>query len=91
VKKKYSLYLLICPNENIVKYIGITSRKVEERLYEHLRMTGNNPHKNNWIKKLLNSKKSPKIKVIFDGLTEKEACNLEIKLIKQHRKLLGKN
>lgn len=49
--KKGSVYSLICPLINEIRYIGITKNKLEYRLNKHIReIDKSNTHKNNWLK-----------------------------------------
>lgn len=86
----WSIYVLICPIENIVRYVGITERTPEKRLIEHIE-GGNkgNTHKNNWIKRLKKQNLVPKATLVGKDLIKKDACEKEIELIKLYRYLLG--
>jgi hypothetical protein len=61
---KIKIYVLICPIDGHVKYIGVTSKKLSERLDGHMRMLGNNILKNNWIQNLIDNKMCPIIEEI---------------------------
>lgn len=56
-KKNYLAYVLVDPNTNIPRYVGITTRSLSKRFAGHMRDIYNrpnlNPHKTNWFKKLL--------------------------------------
>ena len=56
------IYTLDCPIENIPKYIGFTSKSLNERLKEHLR-DNRNTKKCSWIKNLKNKNMIPIIKI----------------------------
>lgn len=47
--RKWSIYKLLCPVASKVKYVGITSRPLQERLQTHLRGKDHNPDKDKWI------------------------------------------
>lgn len=72
------IYKLIDPLTNEIRYVGKTKKNLIKRLYEHLtkRNLIPNNHKNNWIKKLLNSQLKPKIELLEivneDNWVEKE-------------------
>lgn len=85
----YKLYILYCPYQNIIRYIGVTKRDLKDRLTEHLRCD-KNKHKSNWIKKILSKGYIPEIKLIADNLSEEKAYEMEKQLIKICRHLLGK-
>jgi len=71
---KIQIYTLDCPDENIPKYVGVTIRKLETRLVEHI-YSGNRKGKKNlkssWIKGLLNKGKKPLINLL-DIVEEKD-------------------
>lgn len=91
--KIYRSYILICPIERIVKYVGITYQTLEERLNGgngHLYPNKkSNPHKYHWIQKLKKQGLKPEIKLVCDNLTEEQACKMEIELIALYRHLVG--
>ena len=79
--KIYMVYSLNCPiNTEVVRYIGIT-KNINERLRGHLKEKKKN-HKCNWIKQLRHKLLIPKINIIEDKLTIKEAKEKEIQYIK---------
>jgi hypothetical protein len=47
--KIWTIYALICPLTLSVRYIGITSGKLQRRLYLHLCGKDHNPDKGQWI------------------------------------------
>lgn len=87
--KKYKLYILICPEKNIVRYVGITSKLLKKRLQEHINHKRNR-HKYNWIQKLKKQNLKPQIKLVADKLSKEKACQMEIDLISLYRSLVGK-
>lgn len=88
--KKWKLYVLICPIERIVRYVGITSRAPEERLVEHIcQNKKTNPHKWCWVKHLKDKNFRPEIKIVRSNLTKNQACKLEVNLITIYRFILG--
>ena len=86
----YTLYVLRCPDTNIVRYVGITSQKLQARLYNHIHKKNDNPHKDNWIASLEKKNKIPIIEGLIYNLTESKACELEIKTIAKFRSKFGK-
>ena len=70
--KEYKIYKLIDPYTEEIRYIGVTTRKLSERLSQHCcdgkYKTGN--HKVHWIKSILNKNERPIIELI-------EVCNEE--------------
>ncbi len=75
----YKLYVLICPIDNMVRYVGITSQSLKERLRGHCKEKRS--YRWNWINKLKTQGKKPIIKLVCENLTEKQACAMEIDLI----------
>ncbi len=80
--KPFTLYGLKRPNDNVVRYIGITSLSLAKRLREHC-IRGSNRHKDNWIAQ---QPSNPEIVPYAIGLTKEEACDLEIAVIAGLRK-----
>lgn len=52
--KTVRIYSLHDPRVNSVRYVGFTSRTLEERLAAHLYRKEGNSHRVNWIRKLIN-------------------------------------
>ena len=77
------IYTLDCPIENIPKYIGFTSKSLNERLKEHLR-DNRNTKKCSWIKNLKNKNMIPIIKNL-DYCNENNWRDLEIYWISQFK------
>lgn len=77
----YKLYYLTSKLDDMKpRYIGYTSKSLEERLLGHLRdckYKKNNSHKVNWIKKVLNSNYEVEIFLITETETLKEILILE--------------
>lgn len=88
--KTYSLYFLICPIENIVRYVGV-SVEPKKRLMRHCSPCEQkeNSHKFRWIRKLRSVGQKPILEIILDNLTIEEASKLEIQYIKLYRQMLG--
>lgn len=84
------MYVLTCPLENIVRYVGITSVPLPRRLREHLKAKKrNNTHKFHYIQQLKALQLKPLIELVVDGLSQEEACKLEIELIAKYRNEVG--
>lgn len=88
----YKLYILICPIDNCVRYVGITSKSLKERLKIHIRNRNRkkNYYKENWIQKLKKQNLKPQIKLVADKLSKEKACQMEIDLIALYRSIVGK-
>ena len=74
-EKKFLAYVLVDPNTNIPRYVGITTRSLHVRFLGHRNDIRNrpelNPHKTNWFKKLMKEDKLPIIQLV------KECSNIE--------------
>lgn len=69
--KEYKIYKLIEPETNIVKYIGCTTSKLNERLSQHIYDSKTkNSFKSVWIKSLLEKGLKPKIELIETCIEE---------------------
>jgi transcriptional regulator with XRE-family HTH domain len=85
--KRY-VYLLKCPVENIVRYVGQTY-SVEIRYRQHLTCKSTNIYKNNWIKNLKAQGLKPIIEIVCEG--DFDYINQQEKIIIAHyRDLVGK-
>lgn len=77
----HSVYALI--DNSGIRYIGVTSVSLEQRLKEHFReRSSRNRHKWNWVTK---HRDEIKIELLLEHLTESEAYQHEIRLIAEHR------
>lgn len=84
--KKYQLYGLFCPTDNSIKYVGITTNSLTERLNSHLRKPTNHYNKS-WFKKLNLEGKKPIIRLIKECNSYEELLKSEIEQIKVLRNL----
>lgn len=75
--KETIIYTLTDPRNNIVKYIGITSSKLSNRLSHHCTVFKGNNYKINWIKKLKRLNLKPVIKELDICSTFNEALYFE--------------
>lgn len=58
------IYKLINPIDNVIRYIGITSKTLQKRLKSHINDKKSNIHKINWINKLKSNDLFPIIELI---------------------------
>jgi len=84
--ENYKIYALKLKDNDNIKYIGFTSRNLEDRFKEHLYITINRKYKNGyWIKK---HKDNIEIILIEDNIKSiKEVCEREIFYIKYYKEL----
>lgn len=85
----HKIYVLYCPKENIIRYIGVTRQKLKIRFKDHLR-DDSNPYKANWIRKIRREGFEPEIRIVAENLSEKEAYSKEKELVSLLRQMLGK-
>lgn len=81
----YKVYLLECPIDGIVRYVGITGQDLKKRFREHLGEQTDNP-KNQWIKNLKKHGLEPKLKLVESDLNFLAANQIEQRLIKKYNK-----
>lgn len=72
---KYTIYKLIDPVSDEIRYIGLTFNTLEKRLGSHLRESSKS-HKCNWIKKLKSQGLKPIIESIEDNISSYDECCL---------------
>lgn len=77
--KVYCLYEL---ETSKIRYIGITSKTLRERLYQHFYHKNKNNYKDNWIKKVDNK---VGIRLLKSLKNKKEARELELSLIRKYK------
>jgi NUMOD3 motif len=83
----YYVYQIICPNTDIVKYVG---KGKGTRCYEHLRDKGiaaHNARLNGWIRNLIEANNPPIIIKVIENVDEQQAYNIEEAQIKLHGRL----
>lgn len=83
----YSLYSLVDPISNQIRYIGIT-KTPKERYWDHLsrcKTKEYNTYKGRWIRKLLDNNLKPIYKCLVQCKTLKEVAKLEIDFIKYYK------
>lgn len=88
----YKLYHLIDPILDEVFYIGITRGRLKERLWNHCsRKTKKYMNWDKWrrIQEIRNKGSRPKILLIEENLTGKQAAEKEIKEIANYKRILG--
>jgi group I intron endonuclease len=82
---KYTIYKLIDPISNEVRYIGLTFNDLKQRLRSHMSDVGKT-HKCNWIKKLKSQGLRPIIESIEENIsTYDESCEREIFYIEKFK------
>ena len=75
---KYTIYKLIDPLTNEIRYIGLTFNDLKQRLRSHC-SENSKSHKSNWIKKLKSEGLKPIIESVEDNIsTYEECCEKEI-------------
>lgn len=80
----FFVYRLSSPENNVVKYIGIT-KDLSARYRKHITQTSKRTLKNNWIKSLLKRGVKPIMTVIDGAETREEANILEKYWIIKHK------
>ena len=84
---KYTIYKLIDPVSNDIRYIGLTFNTLKQRLGSHLRESSKS-HKCNWVKKLKSQGLKPIIESIEDNISSYDECCLrEIYYIDYYRSI----
>lgn len=87
--KKFKAYVLVDPNTNVPRYVGITTTSLGQRFSGHLSDIYNRPnlnkHKTAWFKQLIKSGKLPIIKQIAEFDDEFSMKQFEIDYIKQYK------
>lgn len=85
--KTYYLYHLIDPNDNVVRYVGI-SYQPKRRYAEHLNGSKKlKTHKDCWIAKLLNDNQKPIMLIILETQDKEEIFKFEIEHIAKYDNL----
>jgi group I intron endonuclease len=78
MKAKYTIYKLIDPRNQKIRYIGLTFNSLKHRLNSHCHEKGKS-HKINWVQSLIKIGLKPIIDIVEDGLeTYESACEKEI-------------
>src|SRR5579859_3031101 len=73
----YTIYALIDPRNNEVRYIGKTCLALETRIQNHI-VQMDNDEKSLWIQELRTIQKQPIIQAIEENLTREQADQKEI-------------
>lgn len=88
-EKNFYGYVLVDPNTNIPRYVGITTQTLHKRFLGHMSDIRNrpelNPHKTNWIKKLLTGGQIPRIELVRECSNIEELKKFEIDYIKEYK------
>lgn len=80
----YTVYEIIDPVSFEVRYVGVTTISLEDRLKAHL-YDKSNKYKYYWLQSILKKKYHPIIKEVFSNISKEKACEEEIKLIARYR------
>lgn len=90
MERIYKIYSLNDPITNEIRYIGLTKKKLETRLCEHISGSkstkSSKTYKKNWIKSLLDKGLEPVINLIESSLTLNEVKEREIFYISLFKK-----
>lgn len=83
----FTLYALRNPSiPEAIRYIGITSQPLKERLGGHcIEKRFDNPYKCRWIMQLKRQGLKPELVPLIVGLTQAEALELEVHMIREFR------
>jgi hypothetical protein len=85
--RTYYLYYLIDPNNDTIRYVGVTFRP-KLRYQEHLNCACKlKSHKDRWINNLLKNNQKPIFKIVSEASTKEEILNREIESIKELQNL----
>lgn len=90
-KKLTSLYVLVCPIEKIVRYVGI-SVDARDRYRRHLKppRQGESRRKERWLRSIARRGAQPIMRVVASALDRATATRMEIALIARMREIVGK-
>lgn len=83
---KGKIYILIDPNTNRIRYVGMTKLLLKHRLSLHLREKSKITHKSNWIQSLKKDNKKPIISQIDSSNDLEELSKKEIYWIQYYLK-----
>lgn len=84
---KYTIYKLIDPITNDIRYIGLTFNSLKQRLSSHMSEPGTS-HKCNWISKLKKEGLKPIIESIEENISSyDEVCEREIYYINYYKSI----
>lgn len=77
--------MLLEPGTHTVRYVGITSQEVAERLWGHCCRNSHNTHKERWVQKLKRSGRRPECRAVLVGMSKSEAEECERWLIEDFK------
>jgi group I intron endonuclease len=81
---KYTIYKLIDPLTNEIRYIGLTFNDLKQRLRSHCSEKSRS-HKSNWIRKIISQGHRPIIEVVEEDISSyDECCEKEIYYIEKY-------
>ena len=81
--KNHYVYILICPIDKVVRYVGKTTRP-KDRLRQHCKDIGETTAKKRWIKMLNEKNLKPYIQIV--GISDSEAKGriMEDEMVKKY-------
>ena len=91
LKQRIKLYILVDPGTNLGRYIGITKKRLSDRLSGHIweaRYAKKSTYKCHWLKEILINGQKPSIFELESFNTVSEARAAEVEWIRLHR-LMG--
>jgi len=75
--KKYTIYKLIDPTDNQIRYVGLTSQNIKTRLVSHCHDKKGKSHKINWIQKLIKLGLTPIVLPIEEDILTLEEADMK--------------
>lgn len=88
--RTFKIYALLEPDEDVVRYVGMTITDLRWRLYAHVKKNKRwKTPRELWVKNLLDQGKLPRIKLIEETESKDDAINLERYWINHYRKISG--
>lgn len=87
-EKLYSVYALYCPVFKSIRYIGVSTVPIPQRIKGHYQDKSMNPLKSGWLVLLTRRNKKPSYRVLYSGLNRKEALGIESRIIRKYKRRL---
>lgn len=88
-----NVYFLKDPNDNEIKYVGITKKAITQRLAVHIKDAKTKQrkgkylsNKEKWILFLLSQNKKPIVECVYSNISENQAVDLEKSLISKYKR-----
>jgi len=82
---KYKIYFIADKQKCLVRYIGITKQDLKTRIYQHLKISGKNIYKDNWLRSI---NYNIKYGILFETEDFDEAREKELYLIRKYKSKL---